>query len=392
MMMTDSHYSRRLFLQGAASLALAERLRTIAPTAQAFAKQKRPMEARLAFVASCSMRGDKIQAFSIAKDRWTHVDSVASRAPSSVVLHPGKHCFYVANEVDSFRDLPRGTIEAYGFDPASGKLTLLDRKELSLSGINPRQLAISPGGDSLAVAIHGGGAYNVFPIRADGALGDVGGIFKEIGSGPRSEAQTAAHPHTLWFAGDGDALLASDSGSDRISVFHLSRAGLVRHSRVDTRPGLGPGSLIVHPGSRFVYVVNELDDSLSCYRFDPTGQRLGEELSWIRLESGVGRGVKRYSMTMDEEGRFLYVSAGDAISQWRLDSASGTVSILQRWRGDVGSAAALTMTGDGQGLLLLDDARDRVVQLEVKRSTGAIVRAKEMARVVSPKAVAIYAC
>src|SRR5579871_1934477 len=123
-----------------------------------------------------------VQVFAIRRERWTRVQTIPSEHPTALALHPSQHFLYAVNEISSHQGLPLGTVEAYGIDPHDGHITLLNRQSLSLSGTLPRHLAISPDGRNVVVALHGGGAYNVLPIGADGMLGKVSGILKEVGS------------------------------------------------------------------------------------------------------------------------------------------------------------------------------------------------------------------
>src|SRR5260370_5325147 len=121
-------WSRREFVQGMSLAAVGSRLpRPIGAS---------PLKPRFAYVGS----GDSTQSiavFAIQGDHWTPVHTVSSERPTALALHPSRHLLYVANEVDSYQGLPSGTLEAYAIDPASGRLTLLNRQPLSLSGIMP---------------------------------------------------------------------------------------------------------------------------------------------------------------------------------------------------------------------------------------------------------------
>ncbi len=130
---------------------------------------------------------DSIEAFRVDSGRWTRIQQAPCRAPVCLILHPNRPVLYVANAVALHEGLPRGTVEVFSIDLKSGALSRLQRRGLSLSGTEPRSLAVSPDGRHLAVAIYGGGAYNVLAIERDGTLGQVRHIFKEVGCGAHPE-------------------------------------------------------------------------------------------------------------------------------------------------------------------------------------------------------------
>lgn len=200
-------WTRREFVRGAAGMVALPHLPLGAVAAPS---------PRFAYVAS----GEGwLHVFRLRGEVWTRTQRVPSRAPACILLSPPQRTLYVANEVDVYEGLPRGTVEAFHIDPLDGRLTLLGRTPLSLSATHPRHLALSPDGKLLAVAAYGGAIYNLFPIAEDGSLGQPSSIFKQAGCGPHAQSQTSAHPHTLFFDATGRHLLSSDFGSDRLSVF-----------------------------------------------------------------------------------------------------------------------------------------------------------------------------
>lgn len=192
-----------------------------------------------------------------------------SANPSFLAVHPSQRFLYAINEIDVYEGRATGTAEAYAIDPRDGRLTLLNRQPLSLSGTIPAHAAVSPDGHHLAVALYGGGAYNVLPIGADGRLGTVSGIFKDTGSGPDTERQEAPHAHMVLFDPTGQRVLGTDLGTDRINVFALENGQLAPRDRAQLKPGSGPRHLALHPSGKLLYVINELDGTVACHGYDP---------------------------------------------------------------------------------------------------------------------------
>ncbi len=88
----------------------------------------------------------------IQDSAWTQVQAVTSANPSFLAVHPSQRFLYAINEIDTYQGLPTGTAEAYAIDERSGRLTLINRQPLSLSGVIPAHLAVSPDGRALVVA------------------------------------------------------------------------------------------------------------------------------------------------------------------------------------------------------------------------------------------------
>jgi len=245
-----------------------------------------------------------IAVFDLRGGRWRPVGVVASAAPSSLALDAAERFLYAMNEVDEYEGLPSGTVEAYAVDAENGSLRLVNRQRLSLSATAPRHAAISPDGTALVVAVHGGGAYNVMPLRKDGSVGPVSGILKETGSGPHDE-QRSAHPQMVVFDRAGRAVSA-DLGSDRLSVLEFDTARLSIAGSYAARAGDGPRQVAIHPDGRLLFVANELDASVACYGYDAEEGRIvgrGERVATSRAANTGG-----VVMAMDPAGDFLYTA------------------------------------------------------------------------------------
>jgi 6-phosphogluconolactonase (cycloisomerase 2 family) len=344
---------------------------------------------RFAYVGFGGLR-QGIQVFAVNGSRWTPVQTVATENPSFLALHPNEHFLYAANEIDSYEGLPTGTVEAYSINARNGHLTRLNRQPLSLSGVLPRHLAVSPDGRTLAVAVHGGGAYNLLPIREDGHLERVSGIVKETGSGPNAEHQDAAHPQMVVFDKSGSRLLGADLGSDMLSVLDLSSDGLSVTGRSQTEPGSGPRQMVLHPSGHLLYVVNELDASLSCFAYDATGGAIQKRLHHASIGSNGSRGIA--AMAMHPSGKLLYTSycgsEASGISAWRIDPVSGALRPVQRSAEQMPTTQIAAMISAHDSLLVLSH-KEGVLRLPVDAASGRLSRPVQVARVKTPISLAV---
>lgn len=303
-----------------------------------------------------------IAVFAADSGAWKQIQEIATAQPSSLVLHSGKDVLYVVNEINLFEHLPSGSVEAY-IIRKDGRLSLLNRQALSLSAVVPRHAAVSPDGRALVVAVHGGGAYNVLPIRADGSLARVSAILKETGFGPDKDHQCAAHPQMVLFDNRGH-LLSADMGSDFLNIFSLEENRLRVLGRSHSRAGSGPRQMELHPNGHLLFVANALKPSVISYRYDSWNGRILEPLhhvSWNQSESSAKAPAV---MTMHPSGDFLYTVSNLpdwAVTAWRINAASGALKPIYKER--MGNFIhALMVTPDGNSLLALS------------RSAGAVTR------------------
>jgi 6-phosphogluconolactonase (cycloisomerase 2 family) len=335
-----------------------------------------------------------IYVLAIKDGGWTQVQSVTSANPSFLAVHPGQRFLYAINEIDTYQGLPTGTAEAYAIDAQDGRLTLLNRQPLSLSGVIPAHLAVSPDGRALAVALYGGGAYNVLPIGADGKLGKVSGIEKETGSGPDTERQESPHPHMVLFDASGQRVLATDLGSDRINVFTIADGKLALQGRTSVSPGSGPRHLALHPSQRFVFLVNELDATVASFGYDAASGKVGEQRQRVStLPDGYSGQKSSAALVMHPSGQFLYASnrrlksdhpMADSIAAFRIDASSGTLTPLQHWSEGLRFPRALAMAPSGSHLYALSQKGDTVLRLRIDPASGRLDQPVQVAQVPTP--------
>ncbi|HEX7865413.1 MAG TPA: lactonase family protein [Variovorax sp.] len=325
---------------------------------------------------------------------WTPVQTVASANPSFLAMHPNRRFLYAINEIDAYEGLPTGTAEAYAIDERSGRLTLVNRQPLSLSGVIPAHLAVSPDGRALVVALYGGGAYNVLPIEADGKLGKVSGIEKETGSGPDTERQESPHPHMVQFDASGRRVLATDLGSDRVNVFTLADGTLAPIGRTAAQAGSGPRHLALHPSQRQLYVVGELDASVTCYGYDAASGAVKEQRQRVStLPDGYTGQKSAAALVMHPSGQFLYASnrrlksdhpLADSVAAFRIDPASGNLTPLQHWSEGLRFPRALAVAPDGGHLYALSQKGDTILRLRIDPATGRLDQPVQVAQVPTP--------
>lgn len=314
--MKHSSLTRRSFVRMAGIASAASQVKLLHADVASLA-QAAPAESEQPKFAYVGVTGpaEALHVYAIERGQWRLQQTLPCEAPVSLALYPQRRALFVLNGISEFEGLPTGSVEAYKIDEKSGLLELLGRQRLSLSATMPRHLAVAPDGQHLVVAVHGGGAYNLLPILDDGKLGRVHSILKETGSGPVAGQQEAAHPQEVLFDPTGKRIIASDLGSDRISVISVEDGfeALVRHQMP---AGSGPSQIALHPAGNLLYVSHALEGSLSVFGYDAV---LGK-IFGLRLRMN---GLYTSAFSLDTSGDFLYTAGLDQLSVWKLNPATG---------------------------------------------------------------------
>ena len=368
--------SRRGFVRAAGITALTARAGLLqAKLHQGVESSVRPN--RFAFVGVMGATPG-VHVYAIDGETWRLRQIASSEAPISLALHPSSQSLYVLNEVSSYRGLPCGSIEAYSVNSGTGQLNLLGQEGLSLSATMPRHLAVAPDGETVVVAVHGGGAYNRLPILAGGCLGRVDGIVKETGCGPVAEYQKTAHPQTVLFDTSGKRLIAADLGCDQVSVLS-TEDGLEVFARHDMPAGSGPQHLALHPAGHLLYVAHALDGSLAGFAYDTDAGKLGDRLWQTRGEYGD-------ALAIHPAGDFLYTAGGGMVTAWRIEPATGALREIHS-RGISGDIHGMTVPSDGRQLMTLTS--QGVLKIEVDTDGGHLAEPMLVAPVSGVRCIAL---
>src|SRR5262249_2546151 len=116
-------------------------------------------------------------------------------SPSFLAIHPNKKYVYSVNEVSDSDGKPTGAVSAFGVDPQTGKLKLLNQQ--SSQGAGPCHLVVDRAGKNLLVANYGGGSCAVLPIAADGKLNEASSAIQHSGKSVNPSRQEGPHAHSI---------------------------------------------------------------------------------------------------------------------------------------------------------------------------------------------------
>ncbi|MDQ0797866.1 lactonase family protein [Streptomyces sp. B1I3] len=250
---------------------------------------------------------------------------------------------------------------------------------LPVDGSSPTHLSLAAG--HLLTANYGSGSVTALPVRADGSLGPVASVLRHEGSGPDPDRQAGPHAHHVVADPSGQWVLSVDLGTDSVRVCALDpRTGALRpHTETAMRPGTGPRHLAFHPSGGHVYVLNELEPTLTVCRWDSAGGRLdpvGETpvLPHDAYTAGAGGGERTYpsEVVVSHDGRFLWTAnrGHDSISVLTLDETAEKPALVAavgcggHWPRD------LTLDPGGQWLYAANERSGDVSWFAVDAETG----------------------
>jgi 6-phosphogluconolactonase len=318
----------------------------------------------------------------------TLIQEVPSANPSFAALDRTRRCLYVVNEINDFEGQRAGSAEAYAINPATGEITLLNRQ--SVKGPIPAHLAVDPTGRYLVVANYVGGNFVVLPIESDGRLAPVISEIVDAGHGPNAQRQASPHPHGITFDPAGRFLATADLGTDEIQIFQLANGKLVPTSKASTAPGAGPRHIVFQRSGRVIFVINELNATVSSFAYDPDKGAIGQELQTISTEPPGYTGPKSTAeIAFHPSGKFLYASnrGHNSIAGYRVDPATGRLSVIGYATEGVAFPRNFAIDPSGIWLYVANQKADTIVQFRIDLSTGELKPTGQVTRSITPVAI-----
>src|SRR5229473_3978998 len=173
--------------------------------------------------------------------------------PSFLAVHPNHRFLYAVNEVGNYKGQKSGAVSAFEIDRVTGKLTLLN--QVASKGADPCYIIVDKTGKYVLVANYTGGSIAVFPILADGKLGEASAFIQHTGKGTNPERQEGPHAHSIDLSPDNRFAMVDDLGLDELRVykFDAAKGSLTANdppfAKLDA--GTGPRHFALRPDGKF---------------------------------------------------------------------------------------------------------------------------------------------
>lgn len=256
------------------------------------------------------------------------MSNVKAGNPSFLAIsEDGKHV-YAVNEYDDDR---RG-ISAFNLDTSKGTMsfinrqktgTLLNRHPKNLGGAAPCNVMLF--GKHVVTSNYDGGDLSAFLINDDGSVGEEA----QYSSNFRAIPGNDGHMHCCIIAPDEHHMLAADLGNDCIWSYYIHpeyEGGFIdRDHRTEMAykapKGTGPRHLIFNKKGNIVYLIGELDGSITVLAYND-----GKLKELQRIQASQTKTSGSADIHLSPDGKFLYAShrlKDDGVSIFSVNPSTG---------------------------------------------------------------------
>jgi 6-phosphogluconolactonase len=266
--------------------------------------------------------------------------------------------------------------QAYTVNLNNGELTV--NGNLVSTGTAPSAAAVAPSGKAMFVANGGSNTVSSFTINSDGTL--------TAGSASYPTGQT---PVSLAIDPAGKFLFVANQADSTISVFSVQGTTLSAVGTFSTQdpsnPGLSaPSALAVTSSGNFLYVANQLTNSVSGFTYDATSGSL-TPLSTFSVLAGTNPSALVLSPVLASSpgASFLYVGnagsndisvfAACTVASTTCSSPNGLLSPITGSPFAAGlNPVSLAVTPGGAFLYAADKGSNQISGYKVGQNSGAL--------------------
>lgn len=381
--MTTNNFSRRQFLKAGGIGVLG------AYVSRAHAWSSQNHHFTLFVGTYTSGKSEGIYSYFINPDfgKLNRSNSFKSVNPSFLAIDESKRFLYAVNEVSEFAGKPGGAVSAFAADYSKASLTFLNQE--ATLGADPCYATVDGKRKNLLVANYTGGSVTVLPIHPDGSLGAATDVKQHEGSGPK-EQQKGPHAHCIILDRSERHALVADLGIDKIMIYDYdgSRGKLTPNKQpfAQLQAGAGPRHLTFHPNGDFLYAINELDSTLTSFKYDDDDGTL-KHIETVSTLPSYFKGVSYCAdVHIHESGKFLYGSnrGHNSIVVFRIDRGNGKLQLVEHvWtQGDWPRNFAIDPYG--RFLFVANQRSDNVVTFSIDQETGHLELTRLFEEIPSP--------
>ena len=334
-------------------------------------------------------RGDGIHVYRMNAENgaWTHVQRAGNLVnPSFLAVDRRQRYLYSVHGDETYAT-------SFSIDRATGQISPLNRA--ATGGRNGVHLALSANGRFLVVANYSSGSVAVLPVKEDGTLADAAHVVPLPGQpGPNRVEQSSSHPHHVVFDPSGRFVVVPDKGLDRVFVFSFdAESGKLTPTAQGSavaRSGSGPRHAAFHPALTVLWVLNEINSTVTTYYWEAERGHLRAAQILPTLPSEYTGENTGSEIAVPSGGKFVYCSnrGHDSVAIFAADPATGLLTSAG-WVPTQGRTPRfIGFDPSARFLYATNEQSDTVLSWRMDPADGHLTPTGQVVRNASPVAIA----
>jgi len=320
-------------------------------------------------------------------------EPAAADNPSFLAVDSQRRRLFAAVEARS--GVPGGAVSAFAFDPETGGLTFLNQQASRGSGTC--HVCVDKTGRLVLAANYSSGSVCVLPVQEDGTLGDATQVLQHEGRSVHPRRQAGPHAHSIRLDPCNRHAFAADLGIDKVMIYRFdSGLGKLEPNEVpwvEVEAGSGPRHLAFHPTGRYVYLINELSNTVTAFTYDVQRGALSAFQTISALPADFAADSTAADVHVHPSGRFVYGSnrGHDSIAVFTVNQETGRLTALGHEPTGGKTPRGFAIDPTGVYLLAANQDSNTIVTFRIDQDTGCLKPTGHTIQVPSPVCVKIAA-
>ena len=291
-----------------------------------------------------------------------------SESPSYLAFSKDRKYLLAANEIKNAEGV--GTVSS--FKVQGDSLVFVNQR--SSGGPHPCFVAINDNG-YVVTANYSGGNTGLLKLDQNGSLSELLDSQQHTGKGSH-QRQDAPHAHSVWFFPSQGKVIAADLGTNQLwfTTIDASSNTLqpLEPKTLDLNPGDGPRHLAFHSNGKWIYVLNELSNTVTLVRYDEK-KGYTKDASFSMLPDDFQQENTGADIHISNDGKFLYASnrGHNSIVIYKVKE-DGSLQVVGHESVKGEGPRNFSLSPDGSYVLVANQYTNSIISFKRDASTGLL--------------------
>ena len=291
-----------------------------------------------------------------------------SENPSFLAMSADKRYLLTVNEINKDGV---GIVESFLIKDDT--LALINSN--SSGGAHPCFITVNENGFVL-VANYTGGNVGLFRLNKDGELSSLLDVQTHGGSRIHID-QRVPYVHSAWFEPHDNNIICIDKGTNELWFLQLdtSLQKLIPSDpqTLEMNSGAGPRHLVIHPNGHWIYVLNELNNTVTLVQKSDNGKYIKDE-SFSTLPIGYTEPSICADIKASSDGKFIYASnrGHNSIAIFEVNANNGYLNLVGHQPSLGDAPRNISLSPDENFLLVANRNSNNIVSFKRDKITGLL--------------------
>lgn len=233
----------------------------------------------------------------------------------------------------------------------------------------------------ILTANYGGGSVGLLKSNERGKLSSLLNVQQHFGKGT-TKRQEAPHAHSAWFHPIKKEIISVDLGTNDLWFSTIDKVEntlvLTNQKTLAMAKGAGPRHLTFHPNNKWIYVLNELNNTVSLIKENEETYYV--DFSITTLPTDFKEFSKAADIHITKDGKFLYASnrGHESIVIYQVNPEDGTLTIVD-YQSILGKTPRnFSLSPNEDFLLVANQDTDNIVSFKRNTKTGKLTLVDEI--------------